>query len=190
LPINTPPGSFLKAQVSLKAGDNISTDDITPASAELSSMRSNIPLIAEYAYSRYDKDFVKRAKEMGTSIIVGGENYGQGSSREHAAITPMYLGVKIVLAKSIARIHKNNLINHGVIPMFFKDPADYEKISLGDEIEISGFAEAIPQREVHLLNKTNGQIISGILDISDDEVEILLSGGQLSHLKKSLEGER
>ena len=187
LPINTPPGSFLKAQVSLKAGDNISTDDITPASAELSSMRSNIPLIAEYAYSRFDKDFVKRAKEMGTSIIVGGENYGQGSSREHAAITPMYLGVKIVLAKSIARIHKNNLINHGVIPMFFRDPADYENISLGDEIEISGFAEAIPQREVHLLNKTNGLIISGILDISDDEVEILLSGGQLSHLKKSLE---
>ena len=91
-------------------------------------MRSNIPLIAEYAYSRYDKDFVSRAKEMKTSIIVGGENHGQGSSREHAAITPMFLGVKAVLVKSMARIHKNNLINHGVIPMLFENPSDYDSI--------------------------------------------------------------
>ena len=110
--------------VSLKGGDNISTDDITPASAEFSSMRSNIPLMSKYCYYRYDPEFSERAREMGSSIIIGGENYGQGSSREHAAINPMYLGVKCVIAKSIARIHKGNLVNHGIVPMLFEDPAD------------------------------------------------------------------
>lgn len=186
LPINSSPQETLLAKVSLKAGDNISTDDITPASAELSSMRSNIPLIAQYAYSRYDKDFVKRAEAMGTSIIVGGENYGQGSSREHAAITPMYLGVKVVLAKSIARIHKNNLINHGVIPMTFDDPMDYEGISQGDELQIPDFVRQIKLRKVVLYNKTTDKEISATLDLSDSEVSILLSGGQLAYMKNML----
>ena len=124
LPIPDAPEQYLKAQISLKTVDNITTDDITPASAEFSSMRSNIPLMSQYCYHRYDPEFAARAKAMGKSIIIGGENYGQGSSREHAAINPMYLGVKMVVAKSIARIHKGNLINHGIIPMVFADPAD------------------------------------------------------------------
>ena len=113
LPVPDAPMEHLKCRVSLKAGDNVTTDDITPASAEFSSMRSNIPLMSRYCYYRYDPDFAVRARAMGKSIIIGGENYGQGSSREHAAITPMYLGVKAVIAKGIARIHKDNLVNHG-----------------------------------------------------------------------------
>lgn len=186
LPINDKPEELLRAKVSLKAGDNISTDDITPANAQFSSMRSNIPLIAEYAYSRYDANFVSRAKEMKTSIIVGGENYGQGSSREHAAITPMFLGVKAVLVKSMARIHKNNLINHGVIPMLFENPQDYETIDLEDEIEISDFLEGIKNKKVTIANKTKGRSFNAILDLSDAEVEILLCGGQLSYIKSQL----
>lgn len=126
LPVPDVPEQVLDAPVSLKTLDNVSTDDISPASAEFSSMRSNIPLMSQYCYHRYDPDFAARAKELGRSIIVGGENYGQGSSREHAAINPMFLGVKCVIAKSIARIHKGNLVNHGIIPMLFEDPAAYD----------------------------------------------------------------
>lgn len=186
LPINTPPEEVLQAKVSLKAGDNISTDDITPAGAEFSSMRSNIPLIAQYAYSRYDKDFVQRAKDMGKSIIIGGENYGQGSSREHAAITPMFLGVKAVIVKSMARIHKNNLINHGVIPMLFKNPADYDGIDLGDELLIEHFPEQMKTKQVMVQNRTKGTSFAARLDLSDVEIEILLKGGQLSFIKAEL----
>ena len=128
LPVPDAPEQHLECKVSLKTVDNITTDDITPASAEFSSMRSNIPLMSQYCYHRYDPAFAARAKELGKSIIIGGENYGQGSSREHAAINPMYLGVKAVIAKSMARIHKGNLVNHGIIPMLFADPADYDRI--------------------------------------------------------------
>ncbi len=131
LPVPDAPEQHLKVQISLKTVDNITTDDITPASAEFSSMRSNIPLMSQYCYHRYDPSFAERARQMGQSIIIGGENYGQGSSREHAAINPMYLGVKAVIAKSIARIHKGNLLNHGIIPMIFADPADYDRVEHG-----------------------------------------------------------
>ena len=134
LPIPDAPEQHLKCKVSLKTVDNITTDDITPASAEFSSMRSNIPLMSQYCYCRYDPDFAARAKALGKSIIIGGENYGQGSSREHAAINPMYLGVKAVIAKSMARIHKGNLVNHGIIPMLFADPADYDRLDQMDEL--------------------------------------------------------
>ena len=187
LPINTAPTQELHGKVSLKAGDNISTDDITPANAQFSSMRSNIPLIAEYAYSRYDKDFVARAKEMKTSIIVGGENYGQGSSREHAAITPMFLGVKAVLVKSMARIHKNNLINHGVIPMLFENPSDYDSIELGDEIEILNLLDGMKEKRVEIKNLTKGTTIKAKLDLSDAEIDILTLGGQLAYIKSQIQ---
>lgn len=186
LPINTAPPRELHASVSLKAGDNISTDDITPANAQFSSMRSNIPLIAEYAYSRYDPEFVKRAKEMKSSVIVGGENYGQGSSREHAAITPMFLGVKAVIVKSMARIHKNNLINHGVIPMLFANPADYDGIDLGDELELADLLDGMKAKSVTVRNKTKGTEFMTRLDLSDKEVEILLKGGQLAYIKSGI----
>lgn len=187
LPIPDVPQQHLKVPVGLKGGDNISTDDITPASAEFSSMRSNIPLMSQYCYHRYAPDFAARAKELGSSIIIGGENYGQGSSREHAAINPMYLGVKCVIAKSIARIHKGNLVNHGVIPMLFENPDDYDRIDLLDELEIDNLLDQIPGREVYVKDVTKGFEFKVKLDLSDNEVEVVLSGGQLRYLKKQLE---
>lgn len=187
LPIPDVPQQHLKVPVSLKGGDNISTDDITPASAEFSSMRSNIPLMSQYCYHRYAPDFAARAKELGSSIIIGGENYGQGSSREHAAINPMYLGVKCVIAKSIARIHKGNLVNHGVIPMLFENPDDYDRIDLLDELEIDNLLDQIPGREVYVKDVTKGFEFKVKLDLSDNEVEVVLSGGQLRYLKNQLE---
>lgn len=186
LPVPEEPTQHLCVPVSLKGRDNISTDDITPASAEFSSMRSNIPLMSKYCYHRYDPEFSERAKAMGKSIIIGGENYGQGSSREHAAINPMYLGVKCVIAKSIARIHKGNLVNHGIIPMLFDDPAAYDRIDQGDELEINNLLDQIPTRKVLAANKTKGFTFSVNLDLSDNEVEVVLSGGQLRYLKKQL----
>ena len=189
LPIPEPPRQHLQVPVSLKGGDNISTDDITPASAEFSSMRSNIPLMSQYCYYRYDPDFAARAKEMGSSIIVAGENYGQGSSREHAAINPMYLGVKAVIAKSIARIHKGNLINHGIIPMIFEDCRDYDRIDLLDELEIDNLPDQIRTRTVTVKDKTKDFTFQVKLELSDSEMEVVLEGGQLSHLKKQLAGQ-
>ena len=186
LPVPEAPQQHLCVPISLKGRDNISTDDITPASAEFSSMRSNIPLMSQYCYHRYDPEFAARAKEMGSSIIIGGENYGQGSSREHAAINPMFLGVKAVIAKSIARIHKGNLINHGIIPMIFANPADYDKLDQSDELEINGLIDQIPTRKVVVTDKTKGFSFEVVLELSDSEVEVVLSGGQLSYLKKQL----
>ena len=189
LPVPEEPQQHLCVPVSLKGGDNISTDDITPASAEFSSMRSNIPLMSKYCYHRYAPDFSERARQMGKSIIIGGENYGQGSSREHAAINPMFLGIKCVIAKSIARIHKGNLVNHGIIPMLFEDPASYDRIDQGDELEINNLLDQIPTRKVEVFDKTKGFSFFVNLDLSDNEVEVVLSGGQLRFLKKQLAGQ-
>lgn len=186
LPVPEQPAEHLCVPVSLKTVDNITTDDITPASAEFSSMRSNIPLMSQYCYHRYDPEFAARAKEMGQSIIIGGENYGQGSSREHAAINPMYLGVRAVIAKSIARIHKGNLINHGIIPMIFEDPADYDKIEQGDELEINGLLEQMQTKEMEVRDNTKGVTFKARLELSDSELEVISCGGQLRYLKKQL----
>lgn len=190
LPVPEPPQEILDAPISLKARDNVSTDDITPASAEFSSMRSNIPLMSQYCYHRYDPEFAARAKEMGQSIIIGGENYGQGSSREHAAINPMYLGVKAVIAKSIARIHKGNLVNHGVIPMLFEDGADYERLEQTDELHIDNLREQIAAHRVQITDKTKGFSFWVKLELTDKEIEVVLNGGQLRTLKKQLEAEK
>ena len=149
-------------------------------------MRSNIPLMSKYCYHRYAPDFAARAKEMKRSVIIGGENYGQGSSREHAAINPMYLGVKAVIAKSIARIHKGNLVNHGIIPMLFEDPSVYEHIELEDYIEIENLLDQIPTRRIKVKDKTKGFEFYVTLDLTDNEIEVVLNGGQLSYLKKQL----
>ena len=153
--------------------------------------------MSQYCYTRYDADFSKRAKEMGRSIIIAGENYGQGSSREHAAINPMYLGVKCVVAKSIARIHKGNLINHGIIPMLFENNEDYDRIELGDELEIRDLPGQIPTRKITISDNTKGFKITisdntkGFafevrLECTDNELEVVLAGGQLRFLKKQL----
>ncbi len=186
LPVPEEPQQKMSVPVSLKTLDNVSTDDITPASAEFSSMRSNIPLMSQYCYHRYAPDFAARAKELGRSIIVGGENYGQGSSREHAAINPMYLGVKCVIAKSIARIHKGNLVNHGIIPMLFEDPADYDKIDQMDQLEVNGLLDQIPARKVTVQDTTKGFSFNVVLDLTDNELDVVLAGGQLRYLKKQL----
>ncbi|MCR5842568.1 MAG: aconitate hydratase [Oscillospiraceae bacterium] len=187
LPVPDVPEQVLDARVSLKTLDNVSTDDITPASAEFSSMRSNIPLMSQYCYHRYAPDFAARAKELGKSIIIGGENYGQGSSREHAAINPMYLGVKCVIAKSIARIHKGNLVNHGIIPMLFEDPAAYDSIDQGDELRIENLLDQIPTRRVTVKDVTKHFAFTVKLDLTDNEIEVVLAGGQLRYLRKQLE---
>lgn len=186
LPIPDAPEQHLECKVSLKTVDNITTDDITPASAEFSSMRSNIPLMSRYCYHRYDPTFAERAKALGKSIIIGGENYGQGSSREHAAINPMYLGVKAVIAKSMARIHKGNLINHGIIPMLFADPADYDRIDQMDDLEIDDLRDQIAKRRVLIRDKTRGFSFEAVLELSDSELEVILCGGQLRYLKEEL----
>ena len=186
LPVPDAPAKNLCCRVSLKAGDNVTTDDITPASAELSSMRSNIPLMSSYCYMRYDPEFTARAREYGQSIIVSGENYGQGSSREHAAIVPMYLGVKAIVAKSIARIHKGNLINHGIVPMVFENPADYDALLLSDELEIRDFPAQIRAGRVKITDKTAEYEFYALPQLSADETETILCGGQLAYMKKQL----
>lgn len=187
LPIPDPPEQHLECKVSLKAGDNITTDDITPASAQLSSMRSNIPLMSKYCYHNYDPDFSERAKAYGKSIIIGGENYGQGSSREHAAINPMYLGVKAVIAKSMARIHKNNLVNHGVVPLLFANPADYDKINLSDDLDIQNFPAQIKAKKVTVTDKTKNFTFDCLVDLSDSAADVILAGGQLRYLRSQLD---
>ncbi|MBS6955788.1 MAG: aconitate hydratase [Enterocloster asparagiformis] len=187
LPVPDAPEQHLKVQISLKTVDNITTDDITPASAEFSSMRSNIPLMSQYCYHRYDPSFAERARGMGKSIIIGGENYGQGSSREHAAINPMYLGVKAVIAKSIARIHKGNLLNHGIIPMVFADPADYDRMDMDDTLEIHNLPDQLQTREVEITNVTKDFTFKARLELSDSELEVISCGGQLRYLKRQLE---
>ena len=186
LPVPDVPERHLTAAVSLKTRDNVSTDDITPASAEFSSMRSNIPLMSQYCYARYDPTFSARAREMGISVIIGGENYGQGSSREHAAINPMYLGVKCVIAKSIARIHKGNLVNHGVIPMLFDDPAAYDSIDQMDVLEFVDLMGQLPRRRVTVKNVTKHFEFDAVLDLTDNELEVVMAGGQLRYLKNQL----
>lgn len=187
LPVADPPEEELTAKVSLKARDNVSTDDITPASAEFSSMRSNMPAMAQYAFCRYDPEFAKRAQKDGKSFIVGGENYGQGSSREHAAITPMYLGVKMVIAKSFARIHKGNLINHGVIPAVFADKTAYDRIDLDDTFQIHTLRQQMKAKTIQVEDVTKGFTFTVNLELTDQEVEILLAGGKLRYYKAILE---
>ena len=187
LPVPEPPAQNLRVPVSLKTVDNITTDDITPASAEFSSMRSNIPLMSKYCYHRYDPEFAERARAMGQSIIIGGENYGQGSSREHAAINPMYLGVRAVIAKSIARIHKGNLVNHGIIPMIFENPDDYHNIEKGDELEVHDLLDQMQTKAVEIRNVTKNVTFKVRLELSHSELEVISCGGQLRYLKKQLE---
>lgn len=184
MPINDPMEELLAARVVAKRGDNITTDDIIPANAQFSALRSNIPAISEITFGRIDPGFSQRAKEYGKSIIVGGENYGQGSSREHAAIAPMYLGVKAVIAKSMARIHKNNLVNHGVLPLIFSDKSDYESIEQGDELCIEDVISQIRSKKVRVKNKTKNIYFDTIADLTDREAETIIAGGQLRYVQR------
>ena len=173
------------AKVVLKTSDNITTDHIMPAGSKILPLRSNIPEIAKHVYEAVDPDFYKNAKELGTSIIIGGENYGQGSSREHAAIAPMYLGIKAVIAKSFARIHKANLVNFGIIPLTFSDPSDYDKIDQLDEIELVDVVDALQNaKQIKAINKTKGTSFYLNHDLQDRAVAIMIAGGTLNYVKE------
>lgn len=182
-PRNTKLSSTLKAKVSLHPGDNITTDDIMPSDSRLLPFRSNVPHLSNFCFEKIDKEFPARCKEFGTSSIVGGENYGQGSSREHAALAPLYLGIKFVIAKSFARIHRSNLINSGILPLVFKNPQDYEKIQLGDELEISRTVEQIQSPVLEVKNITRNEIYKTVTDYSPLEISMLMAGGKINMLK-------
>jgi aconitate hydratase len=191
VPVKEPLGEKIEADVLLKLGDNITTDDIMPAGSTILPLRSNIPAISEFVFSNIDSTFSKRAKEAkskGGGIIEGGENYGQGSSREHAAIAPMYLGIQAVIARSFARIHRSNLINSGILPVHFKNVGDYEKIEKGDRLLIRDVKKSLKGDQsytVYNLTKNYSFEVSSYLN--DKEKEILLAGGLLPYTKKHLQ---
>ena len=184
LPIGMPPSDDLGAKIILKVGDNITTDHIMPAGAKVLPYRSNVPKLSEFCFAVCDPEFSKRAKECG-GVILGGSNYGQGSSREHAALVPLYLGVRAVIAKSFARIHAANLINFGIVPLALENEADYELISEGDEICITGFEKAIKgSNSVVLTNLKNNARVALKLDFTPRQRAIILAGGLLNYTKR------
>ena len=183
-PTTTPLEEIIAAPAILKVGDNITTDHIMPAGAKILPFRSNIPYLSNFCFTVCDKEFPARCKAAGRGIIIGGENYGQGSSREHAALVPLYLGIKAVAAKSFARIHAANLINAGILPLVFDDPADYDAISQGDELELPGVRAAVEgEGKVILLDKTTGKQCSLTPLLSGRGRDILLDGGLLNYTK-------
>ncbi len=183
IPLPEPPKEKIEGEVLIKVGDNITTDHIMPAGAEVLPYRSNIPKISEYVFTRIDPLFPKRAKEKGGGFVVGGENYGQGSSREHAAIAPMYLGVRAVIVKSFSRIHKANLINFGILPLEFSDPSFYDRIDQGDRlvIEIGDLKDSIV-----LKNITKGEDTRLICNVGEKDREIIRKGGALAYYRELL----
>jgi aconitate hydratase len=177
----------LKATVEGKAlivvEDNITTDHIMPSNAKLLPFRSNIPYLADYCLTPCDPDFPQRAKDNGGGFIIAGSNYGQGSSREHAALAPVYLGIKGVVAKSFARIHKNNLINNGILPLVFEDPADYDRIVVVDDLKIDDAVDAIGTGHVTLINVTKNESYPLSIEISERQREMLVAGGLINRMK-------
>jgi aconitate hydratase len=184
VPLGEPVAESLEATVLLKLGDKVSTDDISPAGAAVLVFRSNVPAIAEFCFKYVDPDFVARARAAGCSIIVAGETYGQGSSREVAAIGPMYLGVRAVLAKSFARIHRANLINWGVVPLTFDDPSAYDALERDDRLRLSGLRAALAAGDrVSVLDTRTGGRFSVSCVLTARERDILLAGGLLAHTR-------
>lgn len=183
-PESKPQSDTLCAKVSLKVGDNITTDHIMPAGAKILPYRSNIPHLSQFCFAVCDKEFPERAKSLGESIIVGGSNYGQGSSREHAALVPMYLGVRAVITKSFARIHAANLINAGIMPLTFVNPEDYDKINEGDELCLENVFEGMDEGSLILKDMTNGVKIALSCGFTQRQKDILKAGGLLAFTKE------
>jgi len=184
-PDTAPLENEISATLTLKVGDNITTDHIMPAGAKILPYRSNIPYLSKFCFGVCDESFPERAKAAGKSIILGGINYGQGSSREHAALVPLYLGVKAVIAKSFARIHAANLINAGIIPLTLEDAADYDEISEGDGLVLSDVFRAIEKGKMTLVDKTSGKEYTLICEFSDRQIAILKAGGLLPYTKNN-----
>lgn len=182
-PRNTALPEKVEAKVVLHAGDNITTDDIMPSDSRLLPYRSNIPHLSNYCFEKIDAGFSARCKEADKCAIVGGENYGQGSSREHAALAPLYLGVKFVLAKSFARIHRSNLINSGILPLVFENPADYDTFELGDELVIENAPQQATQDTIEVKNLTKDLVYKTKPNFSDLEQTMILKGGKINAIK-------
>ena len=181
-----PQEDSIKAELVLKVGDNITTDHIMPAGAKILPYRSNIPFLSQYCFGVCDKTFPERAKAAGQSIVVGGSNYGQGSSREHAALVPLYLGVRVVITKSFARIHVANLINAGIMPLTFANPEDYEKVAQGDTLSIDGVWAGMDSGSMTLVNETTGEKIPLVCSFTDRQKAILKAGSLLAYTGSQL----
>lgn len=177
--------SSVEAKAVLKVGDNITTDHIMPAGAKILPYRSNIPYLSQFCFKQCDEHFAEHCKEAGSGIIIGGANYGQGSSREHAALVPLYLGIKAVITVSFARIHKANLVNAGIIPLNFKNADDYNKIDVNDELFLPNIKDELKNgSDITLYNKTKDETYSLLCDISERQRGILAAGGLLNYTKK------
>lgn len=174
----------LRSEVVLKVGDNITTDHIMPAGAKILPYRSNIPKLSQFCFEVCDPDFSERAKAAGNGIIIGGSNYGQGSSREHAALVPMYLGIRCVIAKSFARIHAANLINAGILPLVFEDPEAYDIVEQGTSLCIEDMKNGIANGRVCVTVESTGKTFTGLCDLTERQQKILLSGGLLNYTKE------
>ena len=184
LPVNRPLAQNITGETLLKVGDNITTDHIMPAGAKVLPLRSNIPAISQHVFAPVDNTFASRAQEKGGGFIIGGQNYGQGSSREHAALAPMYLGVKAVIVKSFARIHRANLVNFGILPLTFAKEEDYEGIAQGDTLTISNLHQQLSSGNTIIVkNETKGTSFEVLHNLSPRFVEIILAGGLLNYTK-------
>jgi len=182
-PVNKELGEDINGKVLIKVEDNITTDHIMPSNSKLLPFRSNIPYLAEFCFNTVDTEFPKRAQELNGGFIIAGNNYGQGSSREHAALAPLYLGVKAVIAKSFARIHKANLINNGIVPMEFKNEEDYNDISLVDDLAIENIKDALANGFAKVKNLTKGTEYTVNVELTEKEIEVIIAGGRLNYVK-------
>ena len=184
-PKSKPFADELTAELVLKVEDNITTDHIMPAGAKILPYRSNIPFLSQFCFSVCDTTFPERAKAAGDGIIVGGSNYGQGSSREHAALVPMYLGIRCVIAKSFARIHVANLINAGILPLTFKNPADYDLLEQGHNLRLSDIKQGMRDGEILLVDENTGKKMSLVCDLTQRQMDIVTAGGLLNYTKEN-----
>ena len=184
MPLGEPLQDEISAPLTLKVGDNITTDHIMPAGAKILPYRSNVPKLSEFCFTVCDETFPQRSKAAGRYIIVGGANYGQGSSREHAALVPMYLGVRAVVAKSFARIHAANLINYGILPLTFVNAGDYDRLTQGDDVTISGIFAGLESGEFTLTDRTTGETFALACELSPRQREILRDGGLLAYTRE------
>ena len=184
-PKSKPFEDTLNAQLVLKVGDNITTDHIMPAGAKILPYRSNIPFLSQFCFSVCDPDFPERAKQAGDGVVIGGSNYGQGSSREHAALVPMYLGIRCVIAKSFARIHIANLINAGILPLTFADPADYDSLNEGSRLTFKNLKDGIATGKVTMTDEATGKEILLTGEFTERQQHILLCGGLLNYTKEN-----
>jgi aconitate hydratase len=183
LPLRQKMENTLSGEVLIRVGDNISTDAIMPAGAKILPLRSNVPAISEYVFYWLDPDFAKRAKEKNGGFIVGGENYGQGSSREHAALAPMYLGVKAVMAKSFARIHRANLINFGILPLEFQNSSDFDLLAQGRSLSIDNIVNSLKDGENTIEALAGNDRIVLKMDLTPRQRQVMLSGGLLNYIR-------